>query len=578
MNDPNPNDADTDAVLRPTVEALRKNPHCSVLIIGGGINGVGTFRDLALQGVDVVLVERGDYCSGASAASSHMIHGGIRYLENGELRLVRESVRERNRLLKLAPHYVKPLKTTVPIFSLFSGILSAPLRLLLHRQGRPRERGAALIKIGLTLYDLFSRAGGAVPRHQFRRRTEALRELPELNPKIRFTASYYDAAIENPERLALDVLFDGLAAGDGARSANYVEAIGSSDTGIILHDRASGTRWTMAADVVVNASGPWTDETNRALGRATSHMGGTKGSHIVLNNPELLRACHGREIFFENSDARIVLIYPLHGRVLVGTTDIDARPEEEVVCTEQEIDYFLDLISHVFPGIPVDRADIVFSYAGIRPLPRHDDVRPGFVSRDYRIVRSTLPDARTPLLSLVGGKWTTFRALSEHLAGDVLQLLGLTRRVETGALVIGGGTDFPSGEVEVSEWLERHRGVLSRDRMSVLLARYGTRAADLAGVLANEGPSPDGIERFTAEEVRMLCEREQVVHLTDLVLRRTNLAFFGKLTMATLEQFGDVAAKVLGWTPARRADEVADVLRFLATAHARVAGPFAGIR
>src|SRR6185312_2683907 len=150
--------------VRTDVDSIRNRPTAQVLIIGGGINGIGTFRDLALQGVDVVLVERNDFVSGASAASSHMIHGGIRYLENGEFRLVKESVTERNGLLKIAPHYVKPLETTIPIFSTFSGILAAPLRFLTHKQGKPKERGAFLIKTGLTIYDSFSRDGGSVPR------------------------------------------------------------------------------------------------------------------------------------------------------------------------------------------------------------------------------------------------------------------------------------------------------------------------------------------------------------------------------------------------------------------------------
>jgi glycerol-3-phosphate dehydrogenase len=215
---------------RASLEALRERPHAKVLIIGGGINGVGTFRDLALQGVDVALVERGDYCQGASGASSHMIHGGIRYLENGEFRLVQESVVERNRLLRIAPHYVKPLQTTIPIFSTFSGVLAAPVRFLTHKQGKPKERGAFLIKLGLSLYDSFSRDGGPVPRHQFRGRKRALAELPRLHPGIKYAATYFDASVHNPERLTLDVLQDGEKAGQsrgvsghtGARASNYV--------------------------------------------------------------------------------------------------------------------------------------------------------------------------------------------------------------------------------------------------------------------------------------------------------------------------------------------------------------------
>ena len=199
--------------LRKDVESVRERPTAQVLIIGGGINGLGTFRDLALQGVDVVLVERNDYASGASASSSHMIHGGIRYLENGEFRLVRESVTERNGLLKIAPHYVKPLKTTIPIFSTFSGILAAPLRFLTHKQGRTKERGAVLIKTGLTLYDAFSRDGGVGAPPPVRRTHQVAPAQPELNPGLKYTATYFDASVHDPERLALDVLEDGRAIG-----------------------------------------------------------------------------------------------------------------------------------------------------------------------------------------------------------------------------------------------------------------------------------------------------------------------------------------------------------------------------
>src|ERR1700710_2922436 len=209
----------TPATERRSVTALRERASADVLIIGGGINGISTFRDLALQGVDVALVERGDFLSGASSASSHMIHGGIRYLENGEFRLVDESVHERNRLLKNAPHYVRPLRTTIPIYSTVSGILSAPLRLLTHEQGHPKERGALLIKVGLVLYDTFSRDGGTVPRHRFLGRKKSLRELPKLNPGIKYTATYFDASVHEPERLGLDVLADGIAAGaSGSRA------------------------------------------------------------------------------------------------------------------------------------------------------------------------------------------------------------------------------------------------------------------------------------------------------------------------------------------------------------------------
>ncbi|WP_353828544.1 glycerol-3-phosphate dehydrogenase/oxidase [Agromyces sp. SYSU T0242] len=554
---------------RPEIAALRARPTAEVVIIGGGINGLATFRDLALQGVDVVLVERDDFVAGASAASSHMIHGGIRYLENGEFRLVRESVQERNGLLRIAPHYVRPLQTTVPIFSTFSGILSAPLRFLTHRQGKPSERGAALIKAGLTIYDAFSRDGGAVPRHRFLGRTRSLQELPALNADVRFTATYYDASMHDPERLALDVLFDGLAAGPNARAANRLEAIGLGARGVRVRDAVTGGEFDLAAEAVVNTSGPWTDLTNAQLGRPTRYMGGTKGSHIVLDNDELLEATGGREIFFEHSDGRIVLIYPLKGRVMVGTTDLEHDMREPAVCTEEEVDYFLDLIAHVFPDVRVERSQIVFRFSGVRPLPRHDDTQPGFVSRDYRIERSEVAERPgTTLLSLVGGKWTTFRALAEHLSDEVLGLIGRDRIRSTKGLPIGGGAGYPTTDSARLVWIVGHGDGVGRDRAEVLLERYGTRAELIIRAVeeAAETPLADA-PGYSREEIAWLVANERVVHLVDVLLRRTSLAFTGAVTAPLLDELAEVVGDVLGWDAATRREEVGLARTALAERH-----------
>lgn len=556
---------------RTVVQELRDNPRASVLIIGGGINGVGTFRDLALQGVDVALVERGDYCQGASGASSHMIHGGIRYLENGEFRLVRESVIERNALMKIAPHYVKPLQTTIPIYSTFSGILSAPLRFLTHKQGKQVERGAVLIKAGLTMYDFFSRDGGNVPRHSFVGRKKALASMPDLRKDVKYAATYFDASVHNPERLTLDVLRDGQLADPAVRAANYVSAIGAGEDGVELRDELTGETFTFRADVVVNASGAWTDETNAALGTESRFMGGTKGSHIVLDHPELLKACNGTEIFFEHVDGRIVLIYPMGDRVLVGTTDIDVDVTEQAVCTDEEIDYFFELIGHVFPDITVAKEDIVYSFSGVRPLPRHDETQPGFVSRDYRIEkREEKTDGRTvTTLSLVGGKWTTFRALSEHLADDTLAALGRPRRTSTAGLAIGGGKDFPTDEAAERAWV---RGMVrpgfDEARVRVLLTRYGTRASDVIDYLT-EGP--DRVFTSTAElstrELAYMVEHEQIGHLIDVLIRRTSLAFRGLVTEELLAELSEALAPLLGWDAAQSAAEIELAGKVLAEAH-----------
>ncbi|MGM7697030.1 FAD-dependent oxidoreductase [Microbacterium sp. A84] len=554
----------THPIERSNVREARESARTTVVVIGAGINGISTFRDLAMQGVDVLLVERNDFASGATAASSHMIHGGIRYLENGEFRLVKESVQERNGLLKIAPHYVKPLETTIPIYSTFSGILTAPLRFLTHKSGKPQERGAFLIKIGLTLYDTFSRDGGTVPRHRFVGRKKSLAQLPALDPNIKYTATYYDASVHDPERLALDVLRDGEAAHAGAHALNYVEAIGMDDTGVRLRDRETGTAFHVAADVVVNASGPWTDITNESLGTETAFMGGTKGSHIVLDHPELLDATAGREIFFEHSDGRIVLIYPLKGRVLVGTTDLEADPRQPARCTDEEVQYFFDLIAHVFPTIKVDRSQIVYRYSGIRPLPHHDDTAPGFVSRDYRIERRK--DASSPaVFSLVGGKWTTFRALGENLADHVLAELGRERVASTVGVRIGGGNGYPKTPRRKLEWLRDNVGDTERGR--VLFTRYGTRAADVATFLA-EGDDEQLVgDALSTRELLWMVENEQVCHVADVVFRRTSLAFTGNVDAGVVRTIAGALAPLLEWDATRVAAEIDDTSAQLRDAH-----------
>src|SRR4030067_722948 len=316
------------------LSALKKDPEVSVLIVGGGINGIGVFRDLALNGVDVLLVERGDFCSGASSASSHMAHGGIRYLENGEFRLVREAVRERNRLLLNAPHLVKPLPTTIPIFKRFSGLLNAPLKFF-GVLDKPSERGALVIKLGLLMYDAYTGAQSArrtVLRHQFLSRKKSLAKWKQLNPDIINTAVYYEGAILQPERLAVELILDAESEDPDARALNYVSMIGGSEDTIILRDELTDVTYDVHRRLVINAAGPWIDFTNRKLGLSTRFIGGTKGSHIVVRHAELRQAIGENEFFFENEDGRIVLIFPLYDNMLIGPSDITAENPDDVVC------------------------------------------------------------------------------------------------------------------------------------------------------------------------------------------------------------------------------------------------------
>jgi glycerol-3-phosphate dehydrogenase len=365
--------------------------------------------------------------------------------------------------------------------------------------------------------------------------------------------------MDNPERLALDVLFDGLAAGSNARSFNYVSATAHAGGKTVLKDIFTGEEIAFAADVIVNTTGPWTDMTNQNLGFDTGYMAGTKGSHIVLDNKELFEACDNREIFFENRDGRIVLMYPILGKVLVGTTDISHDMNEPALCTDEEVDYFFKLVAYVFPKISIGEEQIVFRYSGVRPLAASGDINPGIVSRDYRIVR-TSGENDVPVLSLVGGKWTTFRALGEHLSSDVLKLLGKNRVLSTQNLPIGGGKDFPTAPEAQQRWTEDHRGSVSKERAMQLLLRYGTRAkAILEYIAANPETMLTHNSGFSDSEIEFVVKNESVYRLEDLVNRRTNLAFTGSMSSPSLQELARILQKSLGWDSGKVSSEVSGV-------------------
>jgi glycerol-3-phosphate dehydrogenase len=552
------------------LEQVRATSNVSVLIIGGGVNGIGTFRDLALQGVDVLLVERSDFGSGASAASSHMLHGGIRYLENGEFRLVREALTERNLMLKNAPHYAKPLPTTIPIFRWFSGFFNAPLKFLRLRD-KPSERGAAVIKIGLILYDIFARSYRVMPTHEVHLRKKSLELYPKLNPEIVCTASYYDAWMPYPERICLELVLDAESASGNAHALNYVSAVDCSGDTVTLRDELSGETFTVKPQVVVNAAGPWIDFANRVLGKPTNFIGGTKGSHIILDHPELHDAANGHEIFFENNDGRIVLILPYLGKVMVGTTDIRIDDPDKAYCTDEEVDYMLGLVKKVFPSINVDRSQIVYKFSGVRPLPSSDKSYTGNVSRDHSITTLEPSDViQFPIFSLVGGKWTTFRAFSEQAADKVLDVLNRKRVQSTANIAIGGGKGFPSEKSAWDQWIQQvgQQSGVALDRVRVLLERYGTRAENIVEFIAAGEDAPiHGLEGYSRRELLFLATFERVEHLDDLLLRRTLIGWMGQLNVDILQQVAGIAAEALDWDDARTQEEIERTTQLLERQH-----------
>jgi glycerol-3-phosphate dehydrogenase len=530
-----------------------------VLIVGGGINGAGLFRDLALQGVDTLLVDKADFCSGASAASSRMIHGGLRYLEFGEFRLVRESLKDRNLLLLNAPHYVFPLPTTIPIFAWFAGASSSIRRFLRLRGPRSTRRGVLMVKLGLTFYDVFTRKQRLMPRHTLTSRAASLARRPRLHPKIVRTATYYDAWISYPERLGLELLLDGEAACAEARALNYVSLHGAAEECVSLRDETSGEVFQVQPQVVVNATGGWIDFTNRAMGHATQLIGGTKGAHLVVDNDALYDALHGEMLYYETSDGRVAVALPWLGKSLIGSTDIRVDNPDDARVTEEEIDYILESIRQVLPDVDVNRSQILSYFTGVRPMKYSGGSATVEVSRDHQCaVLEATERIRFPVLSMVGGKWTTFRAFAEQVTDQLLGRFGRSRRVGTAELPIGGGRDYPKDDAAKQAWVARLQSQtqLPADRLRVLLSRYGTRAETVARFLVDgrDGPLRHHAG-YSRREIEFLVRHEAVLHLDDLVLRRTAIALLGELTNELLDELVALVSEVHRWSPEQAARE-----------------------
>ena len=552
------------------IDLVSRRREVSALIIGGGINGVGLLRELALQGVDSLLVEKSDFCSGASSASTRIMHGGLRYLENGEFRLVKESLRERNRLLKNAAHYVRPLTTTIPIFNWTGGLFAAAGKFLGFRVS-PRDRGALIFKIGLSFYDRFAGRDNPLPKHKISSRREALALRPELHKEIVCTATYYDAYITYAERLGLELLLDAERCCEDVHALNYVRATGADGDAVFLKDEVSGQSFSVKPGVVISAGGPWIDFTNHALNRQTEYIGGTKGSHIVIDHAQLLHATQGEMLYFDNADGRICIFYPVYGKVIAGTTDIPVGDPESAVCEEDEVDYILESIRRVFPGIRVDRSHIVYRFCGVRPLPRSDAATPGEISRDH--ICAILPAGngiKFPIYSLIGGKLTTFRAFGEQVADKILRELGRPRLMSSGNLPIGGGTNFPQSATEKRDWLasvyERTRHPL--ERLALWLDRYGTRARNVAEFVSSAADEPlRALPTYTRREVLFIAKQEKVLHLDDIVLRRTMMALLGQLSFELLAELAAVLASTLDWSEEKSQQEIQRTLKILEAHH-----------
>jgi glycerol-3-phosphate dehydrogenase len=500
-----------------------------LVVIGGGANGAGIARDAAGRGLKVLLAERDDLAQGTSSRSGKLVHGGLRYLEYYEFRLVREALIEREVLLRAAPHIIWPMRFVLPHV--------------------PEMRPAWLVRLGLFLYDHLGGRKLLPPT-----RSLDLRAAPEgraLRPEHGKAFEYSDCWVDDARLVILNALD---ARSRGAEVLTRTAVVGARPAGdawqVELEDRRDGGRRKVAARALVNAAGPWVERVLlRAMGKnSTRKIRLVKGSHLVTR-----KFWEGDQAYLlQNTDKRVIFVNPYEGdKALIGTTDIPVEGEpEDVAMEEREVDYLLDVLARYFREPPT-RADIVHRFSGVRPL--YDDAAedPSAVTRDYVFdvePKKPQPDGTPPLLSVFGGKITTYRKLAEHALDQLGPFFPRLGPAWTAGTAMPGG-DIPGADF--AGWLQRFRS--AHPWLPDALARhygrlYGTRAAALLGDAAaveDLGRHFGGL--LYEREARFLLREEWAETAEDILTRRTKHGLH--LDQAQSETFA-------GWLAGERAAPV----------------------
>jgi glycerol-3-phosphate dehydrogenase len=503
----------TDALARrrAALEALGGEPF-DVLVVGGGINGAGIARDAALRGLHTALVERGDFASGTSSRSSKLIHGGVRYLEQGHVRLVLESVRERERLQRLAPHLVRPQEFLFPVYR------GGPLGLL-------------KLAAGLWAYDLLAGFWNTRRHRMLGRRAVEAAEPTLRREGLCGAGQYWDCRTDDG-RLVLETVLS--AAGAGAVVLSYAEVAGFVKeggrlTGARVADRIGGGEVLARARVVVNAAGPWVDRVVALDAPAPPRLRLTKGVHLVV--PRARIGHRAAVVLHAVSDGRVMFVIPWGEHSVVGTTDTDhpGGPDVPPVAEPADVAYLLDTVNHYFPAAQLGPDDVVSAFAGLRPLvaPRAGGgVDPSSVSREEEIFTSA-----SGLISIAGGKLTTYRLVAATVVDRVTQALrraGDARRFRpspTGEVPLPGGTATPDAAVAAA--LSRDGHGLTPAVIDHLADRYGSRLGEVLERLDHDRqlaePIVPGLPDPRAEVVQAV-EQEWALTLEDVLRRRTQVA------------------------------------------------------
>ena len=525
-----------------------------VLIIGAGITGAGIARDAAMRGFRTALIDKADFGAGTSSHSSRLIHGGVRYLEQYAFRLVFESSHERRILLKIAPHLVRPLAFLFPVY----------------RGGRvPGWK----LRAGMWLYDLLA-AFRNVRRHRWLGAKKVRRVEPGLRDRgLKGAAMYYDAQVDDARLVIANVR---AAARAGALVANYVEATAllkpdGRIRGVTIRDVLSGETATIRANVVVNATGPWSDALRRLDNPAAKPLlRPTKGAHVFV--PRRRMSNEHAVTLFSQLDGRVMFVLPWGDLSYIGTTDTDADISPDALrVTSADVTYLLRSANAAFPDAHLTTNDVISGWAGLRPLLHQDNVSPSQVSREHAIDESA-----QGLVSIVGGKLTTYRVMARDVVDRVAKRL---HALDGRPVAPHPPTDrdpLPGGEsadLEVLVEAARARGAAETTARH-LVASYGSEAAAVLNLVDRERPLGQQLLAGRPEiwaEVTYAVERELALRVQDVLIRRLHL--FYETRDQALSIAGAVASrmkKLLGWDETREAEELRDYAHVVERARIKV--------
>ncbi len=473
-----------------------------LLVIGGGIHGAAVARDAVGRGLKVMLAEKGDYASATSSASSKLIHGGLRYLEQLELKLVRESLVERANLLKTAPHLVEKLRFLMPIY-------------------RWQKRPGLLIHAGLALYDLLS-IGDGLPVGG-RLSAQEIARLPRLRTQnLSSVLHYYDCEADDA-RLTLAVLLDARGRGADILNRRAVTAIAPLDNGYAVELDERGMKRRVEARFVVNASGPWVDKVDALCAKPPPPhpLRLVRGSHIVLKMPDPPQT---DAYTLQDEEDRVLFVIPwLEGRFLiVGTTEVPHQADPgEARCSDEERTYLLDAYNRYFAGSggPVTNADIVFTWSGVRALHDAGDVKPSQISRSP--VLASISQGRGGMVTLYGGKLTTHRALAESVLDELRNLGARIEGPWTEGVPLYGGH---FSRQELLARAERGPGAVAPETRRRWALTYGDQIETLFARIARDPATAEEIAPgIMRAELEHAIETEDAMTEEDFLLRRTKL-------------------------------------------------------